>query len=226
MPALGECCLCRSGRALSECNRNAVELLIAILALVKGDIDIVQASMVGSILSNSELYDPLAPSSGVPRTGCSLHRSAVLLVLGMSYFAGGLRFHEQIYGIIGAQMHISLLGISVLSIVLPAAYHYAYPSTLAVVDQEIHRIDVPEGLELAALLQMSRGLSFILLAVYAMFLCFQLWSEWPPSAQSPVQSRESWADTVCSTCVVSRHRIQVKEEKGKIKRKPKVAHTC
>lgn len=68
---------------------NVVELLIAILALVKGDIDIVQASMVGSILSN------------------------VLLVLGMSYFAGGLRFHEQQYGIIGAQMHISLLGITV-----------------------------------------------------------------------------------------------------------------
>lgn len=35
-------------------DRNAVELLIAILALVKGEIDLVQASMVGSILSNSE----------------------------------------------------------------------------------------------------------------------------------------------------------------------------
>jgi Ca2+/H+ antiporter len=34
---------------------NAVELLIAILALVKGELDIVQASMIGSILSNSEL---------------------------------------------------------------------------------------------------------------------------------------------------------------------------
>ena len=29
-----------------------MELLIAILALVKGEIDIVQASMIGSILSN------------------------------------------------------------------------------------------------------------------------------------------------------------------------------
>jgi calcium/proton exchanger cax len=66
-----------------------IELLIAILALVKGDIDIVQASMIGSILSN------------------------ILLVLGMSYFAGGLRFHEQLYALAGAQMHISLLGLSV-----------------------------------------------------------------------------------------------------------------
>jgi Ca2+:H+ antiporter len=68
---------------------NVIELLIAILALVKGDIDIVQASMIGSILSN------------------------ILLVLGMSYFAGGLRFHEQLYALAGAQMHISLLGLSV-----------------------------------------------------------------------------------------------------------------
>jgi len=70
-------------------NSNVIELLIAILALVKGDIDIVQASMIGSILSN------------------------ILLVLGMSYFAGGLRFHEQLYALAGAQMHISLLGLSV-----------------------------------------------------------------------------------------------------------------
>jgi Ca2+:H+ antiporter len=121
--------------------------------LIKGDIDIVQASMVGSILSN------------------------VLLVLGMSYFAGGLRFHEQLYGIVGAQMHISLLGITLTAIVLPAAYHYAFPGTQAIVDQTRNPyIDVPSGEELDALLKMSRGLSFILLAVYGMFLTFQLYT--------------------------------------------------
>lgn len=41
------------GGLLNATFGNAVELLIAILALVKGDIDIVQASMAGSILSNS-----------------------------------------------------------------------------------------------------------------------------------------------------------------------------
>lgn len=77
---------------------NVIELLIAIIALTKGDIDIVQASMIGSILSN------------------------ILLVLGMSYFAGGLRFHEQLYALVGAQMHISLLGLSV--------GHFSQPSLL------------------------------------------------------------------------------------------------
>lgn len=146
---------------------NVIELLIAIFALVKGDIDIVQASMIGSILSN------------------------ILLVLGMSYFAGGLRFHEQLYALAGAQMHISLLGLSVCppldhrrqnadpqiaAIVLPAAFHYAYPMTSTVVNNA-RRQGVPTGTELDDLLSMSRGLSFILLAAYGMFLTFQLWSK-------------------------------------------------
>jgi len=46
------------GGLLNATFGNAVELLIAILALVKGEIDIVQASMVGSILSNSESNCP------------------------------------------------------------------------------------------------------------------------------------------------------------------------
>lgn len=42
------------GGLLNASFGNAVELLIAILALVKGQLDIVQASMVGSILSNGK----------------------------------------------------------------------------------------------------------------------------------------------------------------------------
>ena len=95
----------------------------------------------------------------------------------MSYFAGGLRFHEQLYATVGSQMHISLLGISLMAIVLPAAYHFAYPSTIDVVDRVIHSsADAPMGPELDTLLKLSRGLSFILLVVYAMFLTFQLYS--------------------------------------------------
>lgn len=55
-----------------------------------------QASMIGSILSNT------------------------LLVLGMCYFAGGLRFHEQLYQVAASQLQISLLGISIAAIILPA----------------------------------------------------------------------------------------------------------
>lgn len=78
---------------------NAVELIIAILALVKGELDIVQSSMIGSILSNC------------------------LLVLGMCYFAGGLKRHEMAYGVRPAQVNLNLLGLAVTAIVIPVAFH-------------------------------------------------------------------------------------------------------
>lgn len=138
------------GGLLNATFGNAVELLVAILALVKGDIDIVQASMAGSILSN------------------------ILLVLGMSYFAGGLRFHEQVYGVVGAQTMISLLGLSVFAILLPEAYHLAWPST-STARSSAQSAEIPPE-QMKIILAMSRGLSFILLACYAAYLLFTLWT--------------------------------------------------
>lgn len=76
------------GGLLNATFGNAVELIIAILALIKGELNVVRSSMLGSILSNC------------------------LLVMGGAFFAGGLRFHEQGYSIRAAQLNINLLGIS------------------------------------------------------------------------------------------------------------------
>jgi calcium/proton exchanger cax len=65
------------------------------IALVKNEIRIVQASLLGSILAN------------------------LLLILGMSFFLGGLRFREQIYNSTVTQMSACLLSLSVISLVLP-----------------------------------------------------------------------------------------------------------
>ncbi|KAJ9096619.1 hypothetical protein QFC20_006381 [Naganishia adeliensis] len=138
------------GGLLNASFGNAVELLISILALVKGDIPLVQASMIGSILSNT------------------------LLVLGMCYFAGGLRFHEQLYQVAASQLQISLLGISIAAIILPAAYHFATsPNAAGVNAADI--TDLANGEE-RHLLSISRGLAFLLLSVYAMYLVFILYT--------------------------------------------------
>jgi Ca2+:H+ antiporter len=50
---------------------NAVELIVSVIALVQGKVVIVQASLLGSMLSN------------------------LLLVLGMCFFFGGLKHKEQ-----------------------------------------------------------------------------------------------------------------------------------
>jgi Ca2+:H+ antiporter len=61
------------GALLNVTFGNAVELIIFIIALVAKEIRIVQASLLGSILAN------------------------LLLILGMCFLFGGLRFREQVY---------------------------------------------------------------------------------------------------------------------------------
>ena len=84
---------------------NAVELIIFIIALVKNEIRIVQASLLGSILAN------------------------LLLILGMAFLLGGLRFQEQIYNSTVTQMSACLLSLSVTSLLLPTAFHASWSNS-------------------------------------------------------------------------------------------------
>jgi len=123
------------GALLNVTFGNAVELIIFIIALVKNEIRIVQASLLGSILAN------------------------LLLILGMSFVLGGLRFREQIYNSTVTQMSACLLSLSVISLVLPTAFHATF--------KDIKKADSES-------LKISRGTSVILLLVYIIYLLFQL----------------------------------------------------
>ncbi|KAJ6023811.1 Sodium/calcium exchanger membrane region [Penicillium herquei] len=114
---------------------NAVELIIFIIALVKNEIRIVQASLLGSILAN------------------------LLLILGMAFLLGGLRFQEQIYNSTVTQMSACLLSLSVTSLLLPTAFHASFSDTTAADRQT---------------LKVSRGTSVVLLLVYILYILFQL----------------------------------------------------
>jgi Ca2+:H+ antiporter len=86
------------GALLNVSFGNAVELIIFIIALVKNEIRIVQASLLGSILAN------------------------LLLILGMAFLLGGLRYREQIYNSTVTQMSACLLSLSVMSLLLPVRF--------------------------------------------------------------------------------------------------------
>lgn len=105
------------------------------IALVKDEIEIVQASLVGSILAN------------------------LLLILGMCFLLGGLRYREQIYNSTVTQTSACLLSLSVSSLLLPTAFHASFSS---VTDAD------------TKVLEVSRGTSVILLLVYLLYLVFQL----------------------------------------------------
>ncbi|PYH85652.1 membrane bound cation transporter [Aspergillus uvarum CBS 121591] len=127
---------------------NAVELIIFIIALVKNEIRIVQASLLGSILAN------------------------LLLILGMAFLLGGLRFQEQIYNSTVTQMSACLLSLSVMSLLLPTAFHASW-SDSSNADKYT--------------LKVSRGTSVVLLLVYALYIVFQLKSHAYLYASTPQQ---------------------------------------
>lgn len=66
---------------------------------LKCEYQIVQTSLIGSVISN------------------------ILLVLGTCFFVGGLRFKEQEFKQTAAQLNTSLLAMAVISTLIPAGFH-------------------------------------------------------------------------------------------------------
>ncbi|KAK0730949.1 Sodium/calcium exchanger protein-domain-containing protein [Lasiosphaeris hirsuta] len=123
------------GALLNVTFGNAVEFIIFSLALTKNHIRIVQAAIVGSLLAT------------------------LVLILGMCFLWGGLRFREQVYNSTVTRMSASLLSLSVVSLMLPTAFHASF-ANMSMADKGV--------------LKLSRGTSVILLLVYILYLIFQL----------------------------------------------------
>ncbi|MBD2021931.1 calcium/proton exchanger [Leptolyngbya sp. FACHB-36] len=84
------------GGLLNAVFGNATELIIALVALRAGLVDIVKASITGTIISN------------------------LLLVMGLSMLLGGLRYKEQVFQPVVARMNGSSMTLAVIAIILPA----------------------------------------------------------------------------------------------------------
>ena len=91
------------GGLLNATLGNLAELIIATLALRAGLVELVKASITGSILGN------------------------LLLVLGAAQLAGGLRHHRQRFNPSLAGMNVALLVIAALGLIIPALFHAAHP---------------------------------------------------------------------------------------------------
>ncbi|MEO8277794.1 MAG: calcium/proton exchanger [Thermoanaerobaculia bacterium] len=120
------------GGLLNATFGNAAELIIAIVALRQGLYDIVKASLTGSILGN------------------------ILLVLGASCLAGGLKYKDLRFNARGARMMSTMLTLAAIALVLPAAFHHL-----------VHpRAEVERNLSLE--------IAVVLLVCYALSLLFSL----------------------------------------------------
>lgn len=140
------------------CTKADAPIQVSIVALRAGEIEVVQASMLGSILSN------------------------LLLVMGMCFFLGGIynmrdsrgNGTEQSFSQGTAQTTCSLMALSSASMILPAALY-------GVLNQ------ADEDHKQASILVLSRGTSIILLFLYCLYLYFALRTHkklFEPEAQS------------------------------------------
>jgi Ca2+:H+ antiporter len=112
---------------------NATLLIITLLALRRGLVDIVEASITGSILN------------------------ALLLMLGLAMFTGGLRYKEQTFKPIVAKVNGSSMTLAVIAVALP---------TTVIATSNI--------IDAAAIRDISIIVSSILIVVYGLTLIFSL----------------------------------------------------
>jgi Ca2+:H+ antiporter len=121
----------RIGGLLNATFGNAVELIISIFALKAGLVGVVLASLTGSVLGN------------------------LLLVAGLSFFVGGLKYKRQEFNIYDARHNSGLLMFAVI---------------VAFVIPEVFAMDMNE----AKTFSLSIGISIILILLYLAALFFKL----------------------------------------------------
>lgn len=87
------------GGLLNATFGNAAELIIALLALSQGLVDVVKASITGSIIGNS------------------------LLVLGGSILVGGLKYERQTFGKLAVRASTTSLMLAAVGLLIPSVFH-------------------------------------------------------------------------------------------------------
>ncbi len=125
------------GGLLNASFGNAAELIIALIALQAGHIEVVKASITGSIIGN------------------------LLLVLGASIFAGGLRFKRQAFNKTAVRASCTALILAASALVIPTIFHFAAART-------------PTGWTPLAEQRLSLAIAFVLIATYGAMLLFSL----------------------------------------------------
>jgi Ca2+:H+ antiporter len=131
------------GGLLNATFGNAAELIIALVALQRGLYDVVKASLTGSIIGN------------------------ILLVLGLSFLAGGIGRERQMFDRSAAAAGSTLLVLATIGLVVPAMFHF-------VAETAVHRGAITSGREALLERTLSLEISVVLFAAYLLSLLFSL----------------------------------------------------
>ena len=122
------------GGLLNATFGNAPELIITLVALKAGLFDMVRASLAGAIMAN------------------------LLLALGIAFFLGGIRYHEQEYNPVASRVYSTMMLIAVISMSIPSGFRRALGG------------DEPMAYEQS----LNLGIALALLLAYLLSLLFML----------------------------------------------------
>src|SRR5438270_826434 len=139
--ALASQCGPAVGGILSATMGNATEMIIAFFALHAGHINVVKASLSGSIIGN------------------------LLLVLGLSLVAGGLRNPVQRFSRTTSSMNSTTLMIAVAALVMPAVFNLTLFGTLQHHDVNLQHLRLWTSGVLIALYLLNMLLVFLSVAI-------------------------------------------------------------
>ena len=143
------------GGLLNATFGNAAELIIATVALQAGLVDLVKASITGSIIGN------------------------LLLILGLSLVAGGVRRSELKFNRTTAGMSATMLAAAVVGLVFPALFHATHAEPTRVSE-----------------LRLSEGVAFILILTYGFSLLFSLKThKWVVASEPHPLEEPTWSVT-------------------------------
>lgn len=122
------------GGLLNATFGNAPELIIAMVALKAGYLDMVRASLVGAVLAN------------------------LLLALGVAFFLGGLRQHDQSFNPTAARTYATMMLLAAASLSIPSAFNQYFGP---------HEMLRQERL-------LNLGIAGLLFVAYVLYLVFSL----------------------------------------------------
>ncbi|RIA83793.1 Sodium/calcium exchanger protein [Glomus cerebriforme] len=116
------------GGLLNATFGNAVELIVSVVALMEGEIRVVQASILGSIISN------------------------LLLILGLCFIAGGIYHKQQKFNQTAAQTTSSLMTLACIGLIIPAAFNFAINNNTGVDGGIRELLDLSHGTSIVLLI--------------------------------------------------------------------------
>jgi Ca2+:H+ antiporter len=147
-----------AGGLLSATFGNAAELIIALMALSKGLTGVVKASITGSIIGN------------------------VLLVMGASILAGGLKFREQRFNRTAARASTTTLTLAAVALAIPTVFHVSAAGRSGGWTQVTEQ-------------KLSLAIAVVLFVTYACMLGFELVTHKQLYAGDPQDGGEDWKET-------------------------------